>query len=103
MECIHCGDTMMRETVISLKRRFIGFRETRSERGYCMRCGTSAPCESQTLLNTAVGRANRGRAGSPKRSARRTSPWPSRLGQSTLDWTASGALHAQHAEPAALD
>jgi hypothetical protein len=50
MECMQCGDTMVRETVINLKRRFIGFREGRSQRGYCMRCRIAVPCDSQQVL-----------------------------------------------------
>jgi hypothetical protein len=38
MECKQCGGPMMLETVIKLRRGFVGFRETRSPGAYCATC-----------------------------------------------------------------
>jgi len=46
MECNRCGGLMMSETVIKLRRRFIGFRETRSQGAYCATCKIGVLLES---------------------------------------------------------
>jgi hypothetical protein len=38
MECKRCSGAMMQETVIKLRRGFLGFRETRFAGAYCMTC-----------------------------------------------------------------
>jgi hypothetical protein len=45
MECTQCGGPMMPETVIALRRSFIGFRETRSRGAYCPSCRIGVPME----------------------------------------------------------
>jgi hypothetical protein len=46
MECKRCGGPMMLETVIKLRRSFIGFREARSAGAYCVTCRIGVPVES---------------------------------------------------------
>jgi hypothetical protein len=46
MECKQCGGPMMLETVIKLRRGFVGLRETRSCGAYCAACKISVPMES---------------------------------------------------------
>ena len=38
MQCRQCGGPMMAETVIKLRRRWLGFRETRFQGAYCATC-----------------------------------------------------------------
>jgi hypothetical protein len=45
MTCKQCGGAMMRETVITLRRGFFGFRETRSQGAYCVTCKIAVPIE----------------------------------------------------------
>lgn len=45
MECKQCSGPMMLETVIKLRRSFIGFREARSAGAYCVTCQISIPVE----------------------------------------------------------
>jgi hypothetical protein len=45
MECTRCGGPMMLETVIKLRRTFVGFRETRSRGAYCATCKIGVPME----------------------------------------------------------
>jgi len=44
--CQRCGDPMMQETVIKLRRSFGGFRETRFQRAWCVTCGVAVPIET---------------------------------------------------------
>jgi MinD superfamily P-loop ATPase len=46
IECKRCGDPMMLETVIKLRRGVLGFRETRSQGAYCATCEFSVPMEA---------------------------------------------------------
>jgi len=46
MECKRCGDSMMPETVIELRRGVLGFRETRYPGAYCATCKIGVPVES---------------------------------------------------------
>lgn len=50
MECKRCGGSMMMETVITLRRGLFGFRETRSQGGYCFACKIGSPMESQPSI-----------------------------------------------------
>jgi hypothetical protein len=45
MKCERCGGPMMLETVIKLRRGFLGFRETRSPGAYCASCQIGVPIE----------------------------------------------------------
>jgi hypothetical protein len=66
MECKRCGGSMMLETVIKLRRSFIGFRETRSQGAYCATCKIGAPIENhQPATHRAIAAAThpRKRAG----------------------------------------
>ena len=42
MDCAHCQQKMMAETVITLRRGVFGLRETRRQGGYCATCRRSA-------------------------------------------------------------
>jgi hypothetical protein len=66
MECNRCGGSMMLETVIKLRRRLVGFRETRSQGAYCPTCKIGVPVESRqsvtrqpTALMTCLHRSTR--------------------------------------------
>jgi hypothetical protein len=70
MECNRCGGPMMLETVIKLRRRLVGFRETRSQGAYCATCKIGVPVandQSATFQPTAL-------ITRPRRSAREL--WP---------------------------
>jgi hypothetical protein len=43
MQCNRCDGPMMLETVIQLRRRLVGFRETRSQGAYCATCKIGVP------------------------------------------------------------
>jgi hypothetical protein len=45
-----CGHPTMLETVIKLRRGVLGFRETRSQGGYCPACRLSVPIESHATV-----------------------------------------------------
>jgi len=47
MECERCGGPTMPETVIKLRRSFLGFRETRFQGAYCMTCKIGMPVMDQ--------------------------------------------------------
>jgi hypothetical protein len=51
MECNRCGDPMMMETVIKLRRRLFGFRETRSQGAYCATCKIGVPVENHQSVS----------------------------------------------------
>ncbi len=72
MECTLCGGSMMSETVIKLRRSFVGFRETRSRGTYCPMCKIGVPMESDQL---SAQRQASIIAYSPK-SIRRCNRWP---------------------------
>jgi hypothetical protein len=55
MECTRCGGSMMPETVIRLRRSFIGFRETRSRGAYCPTCKIGVPMESPPTCHPTAG------------------------------------------------
>jgi hypothetical protein len=46
MHCNKCGERMMQETVIILRRKFGGFRENRSQGAYCLSCRIAVPIEA---------------------------------------------------------
>jgi hypothetical protein len=50
IECKRCGDPMMQETVIKLRRGVLGFRESRSQGAYCATCKLSVPIENQAAM-----------------------------------------------------
>jgi hypothetical protein len=56
IECKRCGGPTMMETVIKLRRGILGFRETRSQGGYCVTCRLSVPMEDPATMrpSTAV-------------------------------------------------
>jgi hypothetical protein len=45
MDCKRCGGAMMAKTIIHLRRRLIGFRETRFAGAYCATCQVGVPGE----------------------------------------------------------
>ncbi len=47
INCKRCGGPTMLETVIKLRRSILGFRETRSQGGYCPICRLSSPMENR--------------------------------------------------------
>jgi hypothetical protein len=49
IECKRCDGPTMPETVIALRRGVLGFRETRSQGGYCATCGLSGAVENHAL------------------------------------------------------
>lgn len=51
MRCQRCGGPMMAETIIKLRRTFVGFREIRSQGAYCVSCKITVPVENQPLAN----------------------------------------------------
>jgi hypothetical protein len=50
IECSRCGGPTMSETVIKLRRGILGFRETRSQGGYCATCKLSIPMENHATI-----------------------------------------------------
>jgi hypothetical protein len=66
IECRRCGGPTMLETVIKLRRGLLGFRETRSQGGYCPICKLSVPIENNATMRprTAIsGRSHPGLSG----------------------------------------
>jgi hypothetical protein len=54
IECKRCGGPTMLETVIKLRRGILGFRETRSQGGYCATCKLSVPIENHATMRPAI-------------------------------------------------
>ena len=59
MNCARCGDPMMQETVIKLRRGLFGLRATRSQGAYCATCRISVSVEEQPHRREAGPAANR--------------------------------------------
>jgi len=59
IECNRCGGSTMSETVITLRRGVLGFRETRSQGAYCATCKLSVPMENHAAMRSPI--ATRGR------------------------------------------
>jgi hypothetical protein len=107
MECSRCGGSMMLETVIKLRRRFIGFRETRSLGAYWAICKIGVPIEGADRTSATGPRlhcpADRGceRRGGPEPHARdRTpeiSPRPTRHRVAARAWVISPSIRQVHA------
>jgi hypothetical protein len=60
-ECKRCDGPTMLETVIKLRRGILGFRETRSQGGYCPTCRLSAPTESHAPIGSSIAVSGRPR------------------------------------------
>jgi hypothetical protein len=54
IECSRCGGPTMSETVIKLRGGVHGFRETRSQGGYCPTCRLSVPIENHATRRPAT-------------------------------------------------
>lgn len=54
IECRRCGGPTMLETVIKLRRGVLGFRETRSQGGYCPVCRLSVPIEAHAAMRPPI-------------------------------------------------
>jgi hypothetical protein len=54
IECRRCGGPTMAETMITLRRGVLGFRETRSRGAYCATCKLSAPTEHPAAMRLAA-------------------------------------------------
>jgi hypothetical protein len=52
IECKRCGGPTMSETVIKLRRRVLGFRETRSQGAYCATCKLSVSIENRSTIRS---------------------------------------------------
>jgi hypothetical protein len=63
IECKRCGSPTVPETVIKLRRGLLGFRETRSQGGYCPTCRLSVPMESHATMRPPTAIAGRPRPG----------------------------------------
>jgi hypothetical protein len=61
IECKWCGGPTMLETVIKLRRRILGFRETRSQAAYCATCKLSVPMESHAIMRPPIATSGRPR------------------------------------------
>src|SRR5689334_11769973 len=87
MQCSQCGGPMMPETVITLRRNLIGFRETRSQGAYCATCRIGVPVEDAVPHRVSI-MADLGR------SVRRLLPSWRRIGISRSAGTRLGATSA---------
>jgi ssDNA-binding Zn-finger/Zn-ribbon topoisomerase 1 len=63
IECKRCGGPTMSETLIKLRRGVFGFRETRSQGGYCPTCRLSVPMEGQATMRPPIAISDRLRPG----------------------------------------
>jgi ssDNA-binding Zn-finger/Zn-ribbon topoisomerase 1 len=63
IECRRCGGPTMSETLIKLRRGVFGFRETRSQGGYCPTCRLSVPMESHATMRLPLAISDRLRPG----------------------------------------
>jgi hypothetical protein len=63
IECKRCGGPTMLETVIKLRRGVFGFRETRSQGGYCATCKLSVPIDNQVTMRAPIPISGRPRPG----------------------------------------
>jgi hypothetical protein len=87
MECNRCGGPMMLETVIKLRRRFIGFRETRSQGAYCATCRIAVPVENHPAATIARARKI---TREPLPTWRYADLWPTYQSQPSIAFATSG-------------
>jgi hypothetical protein len=61
IECKRCGGPTMAETMITLRRGVLGFRETRSEGAYCATCKLSVPVENPAAVRPPIAKGGQPR------------------------------------------
>jgi hypothetical protein len=62
IECRRCGGPTMLETMITLRRGMLGFRESRSKGAYCAICKLSLPIENHGIRGPSIAISGRPRS-----------------------------------------
>jgi hypothetical protein len=62
IECRRCGGPTMLETMITLRRGILGFRETRAQGAYCATCKLSLPIELPFAMRPSIAISGRPRS-----------------------------------------